>query len=77
MSAPMGERLPDRDLVSGMLTAIRDFASDAFGRASEGQLDTIEYGGAILIEAAQHIYLAVVGKESSRPVLRAPTCAVL
>ena len=58
-----GQATPDRDLVSGMLTAIRDFASDAFGRGQQGQLDTIEYGGRrILIEAAQHIYLAVVGE---------------
>ena len=56
-----GQASPDRDLVSGMLTAIRDFASDAFGRGEHGQLDTIEYGGRrILIEAAQHVYLAVV-----------------
>jgi len=50
----------DSDLISGMLTAIRDFAQDAFGRGeggwqtsrmqtsrmqtSEGQLDEIQYG---------------------------------
>lgn len=57
-----GHAAPDSDLVSGMLTAIRDFASDAFGRGDQGELDTIEYGGRrILIEAAQHVYLAVVG----------------
>jgi hypothetical protein len=49
------------DLISGMLTAIRDFASDAFGRGQEGQLDEIQYGTRrILIEASQHAYLAVV-----------------
>ena len=49
------------DLVSGMLTAIRDFAQDAFGRGREGGLDEIQYGDRrILIEAAQHIYLAAV-----------------
>lgn len=51
----------DSDLVSGMLTAIRDFAQDAFGRGQEGQLDEIQYGTRrILIEASRHAYLAVV-----------------
>jgi len=51
----------DSDLISGMLTAIRDFAQDAFGRGEEGQLDEIQYGDRrILVEAAQHAYLAVV-----------------
>lgn len=51
----------DSDLVSGMLTAIRDFAQDAFGRGREGQLDEIQYGTRrILIEACQHVYLAAV-----------------
>lgn len=49
------------DLISGMLTAIRDFAQDAFGRGQEGQLDEIQYGERrILIEAARYAYLAVV-----------------
>jgi hypothetical protein len=49
------------DLISGMLTAIRDFAQDAFGRGQEGGLDEIQYGNRrILIEASQHIYLAAV-----------------
>jgi hypothetical protein len=49
------------ELIGAMLTAIRDFAQDAFGRGQTGQLDEIQYGGRrILIEAAQHAYLAVV-----------------
>ncbi|MEA3334504.1 MAG: SH3 domain-containing protein [Chloroflexota bacterium] len=56
-----GESWPDTDLIGGMLTAIRDFAGEAFGRGQEGQLDAIQYGDRrILIEAAEHIYLAVV-----------------
>ncbi|MCX6030799.1 MAG: SH3 domain-containing protein [Chloroflexi bacterium] len=52
---------PDSDLISGMLTAIRDFVQDAFGRGTEGQLDEIQYGAQrILIETAQNAYLAVV-----------------
>jgi hypothetical protein len=51
----------DSDLVSGMLTAIRDFVQDAFGGGKEGQLDEIQYGEQrILIETAQDAYLAVV-----------------
>jgi hypothetical protein len=51
----------DSDLIGGMLTAIRDFSADAFGRSQSGQLDEIQYGDRrILIESAQHAYLAVV-----------------
>jgi len=51
----------DSDLISGMLTAIRDFTEESFGRGREGQLDEIQYGERrILIEAAQYVYLAVV-----------------
>jgi hypothetical protein len=55
------EALPDSDLVSGMLTAIRDFVGDAFGRHEEGDLDAIQYGEQrVLIETSQHAYMAVV-----------------
>lgn len=55
------EESPDTDLISGMLTAIRDFAQEAFGRGEEGQLDEIQYGNRrIVIEAARYTYLAVV-----------------
>lgn len=58
---PGGQTPPDRDLVSGMLTAIRDFAADAFGRGQSNELDAIHYGQRrILIEAAEHVYLAAV-----------------
>ncbi len=51
----------DGDLISAMLTAIRDFAHDAFGRGEPGRLDEIQAGERrILIEPAQHSYLAVV-----------------
>ncbi len=56
-----GQAPPDRDLVSGMLTAIRDFAGDAFGRDQQSELEAIQYGRQhIVIEAAEHIYLAAV-----------------
>jgi len=52
---------PDSDLISSMLTAIRDFVQDAFGQGREGQLDAIQYGDyRILIETSQHAYMAVV-----------------
>jgi hypothetical protein len=51
----------DRDLVSSMLTAIRDFAQDAFGDEEEGELDAIHYGALrILLEPGPWAYLAVV-----------------
>lgn len=51
----------DRDLVSGMLTAIRDFAHDSFGTEQEGELDEIQYGEVrILVEPGPWAYLAVV-----------------
>jgi hypothetical protein len=63
---------PDSDLISGMLTAIRDFAQDAFGRGKAGQLDEIQYGErCILIEAARHAYLAVVVNGVEPPGFRA------
>jgi len=59
LSAPGVE--DNSDLVSSMLTAIRDFAQDAFGQDQQGGLDEIQYGDRrILIEALQHAYLAVV-----------------
>jgi hypothetical protein len=51
----------DRDLVSGMLTAIRDFAQDAFGGEEEADLDAIQYGALrIRLEPGPLAYLAVV-----------------
>ncbi len=44
-----------------MLTAIRDFVADAFGRGQQSELEAIQYSGQhILIEAAEHVYLAAV-----------------
>ena len=56
-----GETLGDSDLVSGMLTAIRDFAQDALGPSEDSQLNEIQYGNRrIVMEAAQFLYIAVV-----------------
>ncbi len=51
----------DRDLVSSMLTAIRDFAQDTFGADHEGELEEIQYGDlSILVEPGPYAYLAAV-----------------
>jgi hypothetical protein len=56
-----GEPVEDSDLIGSMLSAIRDFAEDAFGRGEQADLDVVEYGDRrILIEAGEHAYVAVV-----------------
>ena len=53
-------RVNDRDLISGMLTAIRSFARDAFGQGNE-ELETIEYESEqIIFGVGSAAYLAVV-----------------
>ncbi|NJN94649.1 MAG: SH3 domain-containing protein [Anaerolineales bacterium] len=55
------EPAENRDLVSGMLTAIRDFAREAFGRDTSGELGAIEYESLhILLQAGGAAYLAIV-----------------
>jgi CRISPR/Cas system CSM-associated protein Csm2 small subunit len=57
------ELTADSDLISGMLTAIRDFAQDAIGRNQEGDLDEVQYGDQrILIETARYVYIALVAE---------------
>ena len=51
----------DPDMVSGMLTAIRDFARDSFGGRADDTLDTFRVGPLSgLIEHGPHAYIAVV-----------------
>jgi len=53
----------DSDIISGMLTAIRDFAQDAFGHGRAGELDEVQYGDKrILIESARYVYIALVSE---------------
>jgi hypothetical protein len=62
----------DSEVIGAMLAAIRDFASDAFGRGEGGELDVIEQGERrILIETAEHAYLAVVVTGVEPPGYRA------
>lgn len=57
-----GEQMVDSDLVSGMLTAIRDFVHDSFGQGqTDKELDEIQYGNQrVVIQSGQVVYLAVL-----------------
>lgn len=59
---PGGAEEPDADIISSMLTAIRDFVRDAFGKGQEDkELDEIQYGEQrIIIQSGRAAYLAVV-----------------
>ncbi|MCS6885143.1 MAG: OmpA family protein [Acidobacteriota bacterium] len=64
----------DPDLVSGMLTAIKDFVQDSFGETERG-LETLQLGDlAVWIEQGPHAILAVVirgiAPQSYRAVLQ-------
>jgi outer membrane protein OmpA-like peptidoglycan-associated protein len=51
----------DQEIISGMLTAIRDFASTAFSNEIRRELNEIQYDDLqIYLEAGRHAYLAVV-----------------
>jgi hypothetical protein len=58
----VGADIVNSDLVSGMLTAIRDFVRDSFGQGqAEKELDEIQYGNQrIVIQSGQVVYLAVL-----------------
>jgi len=58
-----------QDLISAMLTAIRDFVSEAFKTDKDQELDEIQYGDSkILLEMGHYSYLAIVitGIESNQ-----------
>lgn len=60
-TATSTEESDDSDLISSMLTAIRDFVADAFGHGNQEELNQIQYGGkSILIEVAHLVYIAAV-----------------
>lgn len=61
----------DADMVSGMLTAIRDFAHDSFRVSEDEALDTLQIGGlAVWIEQGPHAILAAVIRGAAPPELR-------
>lgn len=75
-SHPGSSEVADSDLIGGMLTAIRDFAHDAFGQGNEEkELEEIQYGDErIILQSGRAAYLAVVingiEPEGFRAVLR-------
>ncbi len=58
----------DEDILSSMLTAVKEFVKDSFGSGGdEGELDELQYGKTrVIIEYGKHVYLATVvrGQES-------------
>jgi tetratricopeptide (TPR) repeat protein len=51
----------DNDILSAMLTAIKDFIKDAFTTDSKGELNELKYGKLnVMIEHGQFVFLAVV-----------------
>lgn len=69
-----GDETTDSDLVSGMLTAVRDFVHDSFtpGQAASDELNEIQYGSLrILIQSGRAAYAAVVIDGVEPPGFRA------
>lgn len=61
VTAEGAESTVDQELVSGMLTAIRDFVSEAFQQDQKQDLSEIEYGDSkILLEIGRYSYIAMV-----------------
>ncbi len=57
----------DDDILTGMLTAVKDFVKDSFRANEEGELDELQYGRLrIIIEYGRDVYMALVvrGQES-------------
>jgi hypothetical protein len=61
-SHPGNPDASDSDLISAMLTAIRDFVHDSFKRGGQSEeLDEVQYGDQrIIIQSGRAVYLAVV-----------------
>jgi OOP family OmpA-OmpF porin len=67
-----GTSAQDADMVSGMLTAIRDFVQDSFEVADDEGLQTLKVGElSVWIEQSPHALLAVVIRGTAPPRLRA------
>ena len=66
-----GESAQDADMVSGMLTAIRDFVQDSFKVSDDEGLQTVKVGElTVWIEQAPHALLAVVVRGTAPASLR-------
>lgn len=61
VSSQEAEVKVNEEMISGMLTAIRDFVAEAFAAREEGDLDEIQFGGnKILLEMGRYFYFAFV-----------------
>jgi outer membrane protein OmpA-like peptidoglycan-associated protein len=61
-----GENVQDADMVSGMLTAIRDFAQDSFKLGATESLEALKIGDlSVWIEAGPHAIIAAVIRGSA------------
>jgi OOP family OmpA-OmpF porin len=61
---------PDADVISGMLTAIRDFVTDSFEPRADGGLRTFSVGDVtVLVEAGPRAVLAAVVRGQHPPAL--------
>lgn len=70
-TAKAAQENTDSDLISSMLSAIRDFTEDALGRSEKAELNQIQYGSkSILIEVAHHVYLAATVEGIEPPGFR-------
>jgi hypothetical protein len=68
----------DSEIIGSMLTAIQDFARDAFGRGEMGSLNEVQYGDQVIImEATTTAYLAAVVRGVAPPGLREQMRALL
>jgi flagellar motor protein MotB len=66
-----GTAIQDADLVSAMLTAIRDFVGDSFDVSEDEGLQTLKVGElSVWIEQGPHALLAAVVRGSAPPALR-------
>jgi len=68
----------DRDVLSGMLTAVQEFVKDAFRYGQHRELHEMEFGDYhILIERGKHVYLAVVYRGRDSTMIRRKVRSVL
>ena len=66
-----GDAIKDADMVSGMLTAIRDFVQDSFRVSDSDSLDALQVGElSVWIEAGPHALVAAVIRGSAPRELR-------
>ena len=73
-----GTTAQDADMVSGMLTAIRDFVQDSFKVDADEGLQTLKVGDlSVWIEQGPHALLAVVVRGTAPPPLRTTLQQVL